>query len=217
MEPERLEIVQGRVFEKTNPEPLGNLKDLVMEMHRPLGLTVIGKGSYHTTGVPLDPETGQSHVVDLFLFATQIAEVEVDPETGLVHVLNIWAAHDVGRAINPVNVEGQIEGGIQMGLGFALTEEIVREKGKTLNPSFLDYKLFTALDMPKIKSIIVEVPEPLGSFGARGIGEATTIPTAAAIANAVFNAAGVRIKELPITPERILKGLKKKEVEKKLK
>jgi CO/xanthine dehydrogenase Mo-binding subunit len=90
-----------------------------------------------------------------------------------------------------------------------LTEEIIRENGKTLNPSFLDYKMFTALDMPKIKPIIVEVPEPLGPFGARGVGEATTIPTAAAIANAVFNAVGVRMKELPITPERIFEDLKK--------
>ena len=166
-------------------------------MHRPLGFTVIGKGSYHTQGVPLDPETGQSHVVDLYLFATQVAEVEVDAVTGLVRVLNIWAAHDVGRAIHPLNVEGQIEGGVQMGLGFALTEEIVREKGRTLNPSFLDYKLFTAIDMPKIKPITVEVPEPLGPFGARGIGEATTIPTAAAVANAVFNAVGARVKGCP--------------------
>ena len=203
-----IEFAKGDVFEKGNPEPLGKLKEMVAEMHRPFGITIIGKGSYHTTGVPLDPETGQSHVVDLFLFATQIAEVEVDPETGLVRVLNIWSAHDVGKAVNPMNVEGQIEGGIQMGLGFGLTEEIVREKGKTLNPSFLDYKLFTAADMPKIKPIIVEVPEPLGPFGARGIGEATTIPTAAAIANAVFNAVGVRMKELPMTPERILRGIK---------
>jgi CO/xanthine dehydrogenase Mo-binding subunit len=217
IEPGSLEIVEGKVFEKGNPEPLGNFRDLVVEMHRPLGLTIIGKGSYHTTGVPLDPETGQSHVVDLFLFATQIAEIEVDLDTGLVRVLNMWCAHDVGKAVHPINVEGQIEGGIQMGLGFALTEEVVRERGKTLNPSFLDYKLFTALDMPKIRPIIVEVPEPLGPFGARGIGEATTIPTAAAIANAVFNAIGVSVKELPMTPERILEGLKKKEVETKFK
>ena len=203
-----LEIAGGKVFEKGNPELLGDLRDLVAEMHRPMGLTVIGKGSYHTTGVPLDPDTGQSHVVDLFLFGTHVAEVEVDTVTGCVRVLNIWAAHDVGKAVNPMNVEGQIEGGVQMGLGFALTEEIVRENGKTLNPSFLDYKLFTAVDMPKIKSITVEVPEPLGPFGARGIGEATTIPTAAAVANAVFNAVGVRIKELPMTPERILRGIK---------
>lgn len=203
-----LETAGGKIFEKGNPEPLGDLRDLITEMHRPMGLTVLGEGSYHTTGVPLDPETGQSHVVDLFLFATHVAEVEVDPVTGRVRVLNIWAAHDVGKVVNPMNVEGQIEGGVQMGLGFALTEEIVREKGKTLNPSFLDYKLFTAMDMPKIKSITVEVPEPLGPFGARGIGEATTIPTAAAIANAIFNAVGVRMKELPMTPERVLNGMK---------
>ena len=204
-----LEIAGGKVFEKGNPEFLGDLRDLIAEMHRPMGLTVIGKGAYHTTGVPLDPETGLSHVVDLFLFGTHVAEVEVDPVTGCVRVLNIWAAHDVGKAVNPMNVEGQIEGGVQMGLGFALTEEIVRENGKTLNPSFLDYKLFTAIDMPKIKSITVEVPEPLGPFGARGIGEATTIPTAAAIANAIFNAVGVRMKELPMTPERVVAALKK--------
>ena len=208
--PRDLLIDHGEVFEKGDPEPLGYLRDLIVEMHRPHGQTIVGRGSYHTTGFPMDPETGQTHVVDLFLFGTHVAEVEVDPETGSVKVLNIWAAHDVGKAVNPTNVEGQIEGGVQMGLGFGLTEEIVREKGKTLNPSFLDYKMFTAPDMPRIKPIIVEVPEPLGPFGARGIGEATTIPTAAAIANAVFNAVGVRIKELPLTPERILAALKKK-------
>jgi CO/xanthine dehydrogenase Mo-binding subunit len=156
----------------------------------------------------MDPETGQTHAVDFFLFGTHVAEVEVDPETGSVTVLNIWAAHDVGKAVNPVNVEGQIEGGVQMGLGYGLTEEIIRKKGKTLNPSFLDYKMFTSLDMPKIDPVIVEVPEPLGPFGARGIGEATTIPTAAAIANAVFNAVGARMQELPLTPERIFEDLK---------
>lgn len=213
MDPGNLETVQGEVFEKGDPEPLGTVRDLVTEMHRPQGLTIVGKGSYHTKGFPLDPETGQTPVVDLFLFGTQVAEVEVNPETGLVKVLNVWAAHDVGKAVNPVNIEGQIEGGIQMGLGFALTEEIVREKGKTVNPSFLDYKLFTAVDMPKIKPIIVEVPEPLGPFGARGLAEATTIPTAPAIANAVFNAVGVRVKELPITPDRVLQGFKKKKRE----
>jgi carbon-monoxide dehydrogenase large subunit len=207
---QNLTIAQGKVFEREDPEPLGNLRDLVGEMHRPHGHTIVGKGSYHTTGLPMDPETGQTHVVDFFLFATHVAEVEVDPVTGLVIVLNVWAAHDVGKAVNPTNVEGQIEGGVQMGLGFGLTEEIIREGGKTLNPSFLDYKMFTALDMPKINPIIVEVPEPLGPFGARGIGEATTIPTAAAIANAVFNAVGVRIKELPLTPERVFEELRKK-------
>jgi CO/xanthine dehydrogenase Mo-binding subunit len=173
-------------------------------MHRPFGKTIVASGSYHTTGVPMDPETGQGHVVDIYLFATQLAEVKVDPETGLVTVLNIWSAHDVGKAVNPCNVEGQIEGGVQMGLGFALTEEIVLEDGKTLNPNFADYKMFTSADMPQIKPLIVEIPEPLGAFGTRGIGEATTIPTAGAVANAVYDATGVRIKKLPLSPERVL-------------
>ena len=207
---DELEIVQSQVFVSGSKEPLGSLKELVLEMHRPYGQTIVGSGSYHTTGVPMDPETGQGHVVDIYLFATQLAEVEVDTETGLVKVLNIWSAHDVGKAINPKSIEGQIEGGIQMGLGFALTEEIVLDRGETLNPSFTDYKMFTSADMPEIKPIIVEVSEPLGPFGARGIGEATTIPTAAAVVNAVCDATDKRIKELPLTPERVLTALKEK-------
>ena len=208
---EDLIIQQGNVYVKGHPKTLGSLRELIMEMHRPLGETIIGNGSYHTKGFALDPQDGQTNVVDLFVFGTQIAEVEVDTETGKVKVLNVWAAHDVGKAVNPVNVEGQIEGGVQMGLGYALTEEIIREKGKTLNPSFLDYKMFTAPDMPQIHPIIIEVPEPLGPFGARGIGEPTTIPTAPAVANAVFDAVGVRVKDIPLTPERVLEELKKKD------
>jgi xanthine dehydrogenase molybdenum-binding subunit len=99
-----------------------------------------------------------------------------------------------------------------MGLGFALTEEIVLKQGETMNPSFVDYKMFTSADMPRIRPIIVEVPEPLGPFGARGIGEATTIPTAGAVANAVFDAVGTRIKELPLSPEKILMTRKRNEM-----
>jgi CO/xanthine dehydrogenase Mo-binding subunit len=203
-----LEIIEGQVYVKGVTKPLGSIPELVMEMHRPYGETVVTSGSFHTTGVPMDKETGQGHVVDMYLFATQLAEVEVDPDTGLVNVLNIWSAHDVGKAVNPKQVEGQIEGGIQMGLGFALSEEIVREQGRTLNPDFGDYKMFTAADMPKITPIVVEVPEPLGPFGARGVGEATTIPTGGAVANAVADTTGVRIKELPLNPERVWRALK---------
>ena len=122
----------------------------------------------------------------------------------------MWSAHDVGKAINPINVEGQIEGGIGQALGFALCEEIIHDQeGNVMNPSFLDYKIFTALDMPKIHPIIVEVPEPKGPFGARGIGECTTIPGAPSIANAVYNAVGLRVNHLPMTPEYIYRELKK--------
>jgi len=207
---EDLVVVDSQIYVKGVAKPLGSLKNLVMEMHRPLGQTVVTSGTYHTDNEPMDEETGQGHVIPIYTFATQLAEVEVDPVTGKVNVLNIWSANDVGKAVNPVNVEGQIEGGIQMGLGFALSEEIVRKQGRTLNPSFSDYKMFTSIDMPRITPIIVEVPEPLGPYGARGVAESTTIATAGAIANAVANAVGVRIKELPLSPERILAALKKK-------
>jgi CO/xanthine dehydrogenase Mo-binding subunit len=203
-------IVNNQIYVMGVSKPLGSIKDLVTEMHRPLGQTIVTSGTYHTPGESMDEETGQGNVIPIYTFATQLAEVELDPETGKVSVLNIWAANDVGKAVNPINLEGQIEGGVQMGLGFALSEQIVREQGRTLNASFSDYKMFTSADMPRIIPIIVEVPEPLGPFGARGVAESTAIPTAGAIANAVADAIGVRIKELPLSPERILEALKKK-------
>ena len=204
-----LEIIQGKIYVKGVPKPLGDVKALAMEMHRPYGRTVITSGDYHTTGVHMNSEDGQGHIVDMYLFASQLVEVEVDRDTGRVEPVNVWSAHDVGKAVNPRNVEGQIEGGIYMGLGFAVSEEIVLEKGRSLNPSFVDYKMFTCADMPKIHPIIVEVPEPLGPFGARGVGEATTIPTGGAVANAVADATGVRIKQLPLNPERVFRALKR--------
>jgi len=203
-------IVNNQIYVKGVSKPLGSIKELVTEMHRPLGQTIVTSGTYHTPGEPMDEETGQGNVIPIYTFATQLAELEVDPETGKVNVLNIWSANDVGKAVNPINVEGQVEGGIQMGLGFALSEEIVREQGCTLNASFSDYKMFTSIDMPRIIPIIVEMPEPLGPYGARGVAESTAIPTAGAIANAVANALGIRVKELPLSPERVLAALKKK-------
>jgi xanthine dehydrogenase molybdenum-binding subunit len=145
-------------------------------------------------------------------FAAQFAEVEVDTETGKVDVLKIVAAHDVGKAINPDAVEGQIEGGLQQSIGYTFTEDMVLDEvtGKPLNPGFRDYKILKAVDMPDIDIILVEPVDPEGPFGAKGVGEVSHVPTAAAIANAIYNATGVRIKELPITPEKILKGLREK-------
>ena len=136
-----------------------------------------------------------------------MAEVEVDIETGHVRVLRLVCANDVGRAINPMAVEGQIEGGVQMGLGYALTEEVIVKDGRVLNPNFLDYRLFTAADMPEIETIVVETDDPQGPFGAKGVGEMGGTPTAAAIANAIYAAIGVRMTTLPMTPERVLKAL----------
>jgi CO/xanthine dehydrogenase Mo-binding subunit len=141
-------------------------------------------------------------------FSVQAAEVEVDTETGQVRVLRYVTAQDAGFAVNPLSVEGQMEGGTTQGIGMGLYEEMLYDdRGRLLNPSLLDYRMPTAADVPQIESLIVEVPSEDGPYGARGVGEPPVVPTSAAIANAVFDAVGVRITELPVTPERILRAL----------
>ena len=146
-----------------------------------------------------------------YSFGTHGVEVEVDKKTGQVKILKYIAAHDVGRAINPMYVEGQIYGGAVMGIGYGLTEKLILQNGQVMNPSFLEYKILTAKDVPKIETILVETNDPDGPFGAKGIGEPGLVPSAPAIANAIYDAIGVRVKELPITPEKILEGLKEME------
>jgi CO/xanthine dehydrogenase Mo-binding subunit len=159
---------------------------------------------------PPDSKTGYGNYAPTYAFGAQVAEVDVDMETGKVRVINIVAAHDVGRAINPLLIEGQIEGGIAMGIGYALLEKLQWQNGKTLNPNFCTYKIVNSTEIPTIQTILVESIDPYGPFGAKGIGEPTTIPTAPAIANAIYNAIGIRIKDLPITPDKIFKALKEK-------
>lgn len=143
----------------------------------------------------------------IFAYATHIVQVLVDVETGQVRVEKVWAAHDVGRAINMLGILGQVHGGIMQAIGTALTEELNMEDGLLLNPSLESYLVPTALEMVEIEPIILETPEPSGPFGAVGIGESTLNPTAAAIANAVDDAVGVRTWEIPMTPERILQAM----------
>lgn len=142
--------------------------------------------------------------------AAHFAEVEVDMETGKVNVLKYVAAHDVGKALFPAGVEGQIEGGVQLGIEFALTAELCidHETGRALNTDLLDYKVITAKDMPPVESIIVETHDPSGPYGAKGIGEPPLIPVAATLANAIYNATSIRVKELPMAPERMLHAIK---------
>jgi len=139
------------------------------------------------------------------------AEVEVDIETGKVKVLKIAAAHDVGRAINPDLCEQQIEGAVVMGLSNTLFEEFKMEKGRILNDTLADYKVATVMDLPEITPILVETYHEEGPFGAKGVGEPAAACTAPAIANAIFDAVGVRFKDLPITPEKVLWALRDRE------
>jgi xanthine dehydrogenase molybdenum-binding subunit len=145
-------------------------------------------------------------------FGAQFAEVEVDTETGHVRVVKVVAASDVGRAIHPKSVEGQLEGGIHLGIGYALCEElrIDPETGECLNPNFMDYKLMRASDMPEIEIIIVEPVDPYSVYGVKGVGEMAAIPTAPAVRNAIFNATGAKVFSLPLTAERVLRALKEK-------
>jgi xanthine dehydrogenase molybdenum-binding subunit len=146
-----------------------------------------------------------------YAFGTTGVEVEVDRQTGEVTILNLVSAHDVGRAINPKLVKGQIYGAIYMGVGFGLTEEVQVVEGKVVNASLRDYKILTANDVMPVEAVIVEDPDPAGPFGAKGTGEPGLVPTAPAIANAIYDAVGIRIYDLPITPEKVLDALKKKE------
>ncbi len=174
------------------------------------GQVISGEGWYDPPTKLVDKETYKGNLSATYGFGAQMAEVEVDTETGQVRVLRLVCANDVGRAINPMAVEGQIEGGAQMGLGYALTEEVIVKEGRVLNPDFLDYRLFTTADMPELETIIIETDDPLGPFGAKGVGEMGGTPTAAAIANAIYDAVGVRLTTVPMTPERVLRALDQK-------
>jgi len=132
----------------------------------------------------------------------------VDTETGKVQVLKMVTAYDVGKAINPISLEGQIEGGTIQGLGYAIMEEMIHKDGVVVNPNLGDYYVPTSLDIPEMKSIIVEYPGALGPYGAKAVGEPPIVLPAAAIVNAIDNAVGVRIDEIPATPNRVLLALR---------
>ena len=189
-----LEIEDGKVVVRGMPD-------------RSVTLASIGKkGNLYMSKVP--PVLGVSHPafsVQAPAFAAQLARVEVDPDTGETTVHDFVVVQDAGRAINPIGVEGQMQGGAVQSLGIALTEQLMfDDDGRVMNSSLLDYRKLTAADLPSIETIIVEVPAPAGPFGARGVGEPPIVPAPAAIANAVEDATGVRITELPLTPERIV-------------
>ncbi len=157
----------------------------------------------------------KGNVSGTYAFAAQSIEVEVDTYTGNVQVLDIYVAQDVGKVLNPLLLGGQIEGGIMQGVGYALSEELLMHEGRILNPNFHNYKMLTASDTPEIHFYPVETHDKEGPYGAKGVGEAPLIPTAAAIANAVCNALGLEMLELPITPEKVLKALDDKKKRKK--
>ena len=172
---------------------------------------VIGRGHFEPDTVMRDPKNYYGDYSSGYTFTAQTVEVEVDTETGQVKILDIASAIDLGKAVNPVAAEGQNEGCIGQELGPVMLEEIIYDReGRVVNPNLIDYRLPTALDVPPIKGFLVESHEPNGPHGAKACGQVSNIPPAAALASAIYDAVGVRIKEQPITPERILKALAQK-------
>jgi CO/xanthine dehydrogenase Mo-binding subunit len=197
----QLVLENGWVHSKTNVVDGVSFKRIAERAHK-AGLPLNWQGYFDPDTTPLDPETGHGRPYSTYAFATHVVEVEVDTLTGEVRVLKVVAAHDVGKAINPRNVHGQIYSGVVMGIGFALMEEFF--PGRT--ESMKDYHIPCAADVPQITSIIIEDPEPTGPFGAKGVGEPALIPTAPAILNAIKDALGVRIYSLPANLERVMKA-----------
>ncbi len=208
-DPESLTIQNGKVHSQENPDQSIEFSYLAREAHF-RGKQFVALGWYDNTTADVDPETNQGDAYVHYIYGTQVADVEVDTETGEVTVLRVAAAQDCGKAINPQNVEQQIEGAVVQGMGYALMEEIILKEGKTLTPSFNKFLVPTSMDAPEIITYIVEDPDPKGPFQAKGLGEGPIIPTAAAIVNAIYDAIGARIKSLPVTPEKILEALSQK-------
>ncbi len=204
-----LAIAKSKVYVKHAPENAISIAEVLNQHYGP-SATVLGKGYYYPE-MPEEAAEYYSRYMVFWLLGANGAEVEVNRRTGEVKVLKIWSAFDAGKVINPNTCEGQIQGGASMGLGFALSEELMFQDGDVMNPSFLSYKLPSALDMPEVETIFVEHPHKDGPFGAKGVGETTNVPVPPAIGNAIYDAVGVRIRNLPITPDKILKALRQKD------
>jgi CO/xanthine dehydrogenase Mo-binding subunit len=174
------------------------------------GVVPVGSATFGTDTTGLDPVDGSGRPWQAYVFGCQVAEVEVDTLTGEVQVLGIWAVHDVGRAVNPRGVEGQIEGGIVQALGQGLMEDYRTVDGRATTPNLAKYILPTSLDVPQVTSVILEDPDPIGPLGVKGIGEPAMIPTIPAVMNAIYDAVGVRITSLPATPEKVLEAIGRK-------
>ena len=183
---------------------------IVGDAPKSIGLGELAAYSLSTTGGPIVGKGSFARQPSTPALAAQIAQVEVDPETGRVKVLKLVSSQDVGFAINPMAVEGQIEGGTVQGYAWAIMEEMQYDENGNVNPGFVDYRVPTAADLPTVESVIVEVPAPNGPFGAKGVGEPPITPTLATMSNAIVDAVGVRVNELPIKPEKIVDALHSK-------
>jgi CO/xanthine dehydrogenase Mo-binding subunit len=210
---ENLVIAEGVCYDQENRDKQISVAEIAkLGWAHLAGGLVTGQGVFKPDDVSMvHPQTKFGNVSCAYPFAAQVAEVEVDRLTGRVRLINMVAAHDLGKTVNPLLAEGQVQGAVAQGIGYALMEDMGVENGLVRNRNFERYNMPRITDMPPLKTIMVESDDPNGPYGAKGLGEPAMTPTAPAIANAIYNAVGVRIKELPITPEKILQALKMKE------
>jgi len=209
--PDDLVARDGHIFVRGSEERGMTIPEAFLAKFGSLGTTITGEAVCQTSVIPMDPETGLSEKCTEYWFpSATAAEVEVDPETGKVRVLSLYSVGDTGTAINPKHCEQQLIGGAIAHLGQTLFEFLSLEDGQILNGTLLDYQIASILDLPEtVKPVLVEVPHESGPFGAKGVGETGGLTVSAAIANAVEDALGVRIKDLPITPEKIFRALRR--------
>jgi len=208
--PEILQLRDRKIIPKENPEKALDIAKVLRKTHFSSGGDMLmAEHFFDPANENLDRDF-RGNMSMTYSFGTHGVRVKVDEETGKVEIRDYVAAHDVGRAINPMLLEGQVYGGVMMGIGYALTEQVILEKGEMMNPNFRDYKIPTAKDVVPIQAPVIETIDEFGPFGAKGIGEPGCVPTAPAVANAVYDAIGVRIKDLPITPEKVLAAIKQK-------
>jgi CO/xanthine dehydrogenase Mo-binding subunit len=209
--PDDLVSNDGRIFVKGSETKSVTVGDVARaRLFRRGGAPIVASGSFDADSV-LQDATRYGNESGAYNFGCQAAEVEVDRETGQVKVLKYAAVSDCGTVINPLGAEGQVEGSVAQGLGYALIEGLKMEDGRPINPNFSDYRIPSMRDMPPLEHTFAESYEPSGPFGAKGLGELGMDPTAAVISNAIFDAVGIRIKTLPITPEKVLNALREKE------
>ncbi len=201
----------GKIFVKGAEGKSLTVSDVARaRLFRHNGAPIVGSGSFDADSV-LPDSTRFGNESGAYNYGAQAAQVHVDPETGQVQILQFVVASDCGTVIYPLGAEGQVEGGLAQGIGYALTEGLQIDEGRPVNPNFSDYRIPSMRDMPPLQHAFADSYEPTGPFGAKGLGELNMDPTAAVLNNAIFDAVGVRVKTLPITPEKILRALKEKE------
>ncbi len=206
---DRIVAAEGRMFDAHDPSKAVDFAKAVQLAEAKFG-TLGTVGSYTPPKSAAKYKGGGVGPSPTYSFSAAVVELQVDPETGMIEIEKVWIAHDIGRAINPMVAIGQVEGSVYMGLGEALMEEQEFRLGVHKTPSMLDYKSPTAMDMCPIETILVEEPDPMGPFGAKEVGQGPLLPIPPAVCNAVYDALGVRIDEIPVTPEKILKAMRAK-------